>query len=571
VTKQPEVQGTKDNFRLFYRASILHIDDDAGLGRLLQKRLERMAYLVAVAHDGEAGLKMFDEGEYDIVVVDYNMPGVNGLQVLRGLKGAVPAIILTGQGDEKIAVEALRLGAADYIIKDGGGEYIELLPSIIDRVMERQQLLQDRMQAREELAASEARYRAIVEDQTELICRFTNEEQLTFANAAFCGYFGITLEDIGYQNLTQLLPRKANQQLRETIKTLTPTDSTARSTMSIKTATGQDLWLQWTTRGIFDDLNVIREYQMVGRDITDLKAAEAALRESEEKNSALLDALPDPILRISRQGICVDLRPKKNQTLNLLTEYVGKNVSEFMPQNIAELMQEHIDKVFSEGADQVFQFELRQKDGVSYQEARLALAGRNEVLAIIRDVTERANLEKQLQVLSIHDSLTGLYNRMYFTEELLRLEKCHGNSVGMIICDIDGLKIVNDNLGHSKGDELLVGAARVIRKAFRDCDAVARIGGDEFAILLPNTTQAVIEEACSRLNREITDYNKSKQRLFLSMSVGAAISHGDKCDLKDVFHQADKAMYNDKMSKGADVLQIIRQDMGEAAQGYVPR
>lgn len=149
----------------------------------------------------------------------------------------------------------------------------------------------------------------------------------------------------------------------------------------------------------------------------------------------------------------------------------------------------------------------------------------------------------------------------------MRLEKGRCTSVGMIICDIDGLKIVNDSLGHSIGDELLVAAARVIRKAFRGSDAIARIGGDEFAILLPNATQALVEEACRRLRREMASHNESKKGMFLSVSVGAAVSQGDKYDLKDVFHQADKAMYHDKTLKGAAVQQRIRQGIGKEARG----
>lgn len=376
------------------RARILYLEDDAGLGRLLQKRLERMAFQVDIARDGLEGLRTFKSGTYDVVVTDYDMPGANGLEVLCRLKDSAPVIILTGQGDEKVAVQAMKLGAADYLAKDINGDYMEILPSIIDRVMERQQLLADRRQARAELQASEARYRAIVEDQTEMICRFQPSGKLSFANAAFCQYFGIRQADIGFQNLVAILPRRAYQYLKEVLKGLTPQKPVATNTHNLKASDGEVRWLQWTTRSVFDDNYRLKEYQLVGRDITEIKRVEEALRASEEKNTALLNAIPDPILRIDKRGKCVDVLPKKGQAIHLVPEFIGKNIDKIFPPDIVRLMKEHIDKLFAEGNSQVFQFKMRLGEQVCYQEARLVYAGGDEVLAIVRDVTERALLEQ---------------------------------------------------------------------------------------------------------------------------------------------------------------------------------
>lgn len=195
----------------------------------------------------------------------------------------------------------------------------------------------------------------------------------------------------------------------------------------------------------------------------------------------------------------------------------------------------------------MFRFNLGQGEKISHQEARLVFAGANEALVIIRDVTEWTKLEQQLQSLSIHDCLTGLYNRAYFTEEMRRLENGKCNSVGIVVCDVDGLKTVNDNLGHSAGDELLKAAANVILQAFYGSDAIARIGGDEFAVLLPNVTHAVTAEACNRLRKAVAKYNKANPKQFLSISVGAAVSSAETPDLTEVFKEADRNMYGDKL------------------------
>jgi signal transduction histidine kinase len=129
------------------------MEDDEGLARLLQKRLERHGFTVDVAHNGEQGLSMFAQGTYDIVAVDQSMPRLDGLEVIRILtsQGDVPpTIMITGSGDEQTAVEAMKLGASDYIVKDVEGGYLELLPSVIEQTLQKQRLLDEKHRADDE-------------------------------------------------------------------------------------------------------------------------------------------------------------------------------------------------------------------------------------------------------------------------------------------------------------------------------------------------------------------------------------------------------------------------------------
>lgn len=132
---------------------ILYMEDDEGLARLLQKRLERQGYTVDVAHNGEQGLSMFTKGTYDIVAVDQSMPRLDGLEVIRILTSQgylPPTIMITGSGDERTAVEAMKLGASDYIVKDIEGVYLELLPSVIEQTLHKQRLLDEKQRADDE-------------------------------------------------------------------------------------------------------------------------------------------------------------------------------------------------------------------------------------------------------------------------------------------------------------------------------------------------------------------------------------------------------------------------------------
>ena len=117
---------------------ILVIDDDAGQARLAQRTLERAGYAVDVAGDGDAGLALYATGAYDALMIDHQMPGPGGLEVLSTLaaRGALPpTIMVTGHGDEAIAVEAMKLGAGDYLVKDVEGHYLTLLPAVVARAL----------------------------------------------------------------------------------------------------------------------------------------------------------------------------------------------------------------------------------------------------------------------------------------------------------------------------------------------------------------------------------------------------------------------------------------------------
>ena len=145
---------------------ILYMEDDEALGRLLQKSLLRLGYRVDVARNGAEGMDLMGKAAYDLVLVDYNMPCCDGLDVLRRMGGrekCPPVIMVTGNGNEKIAAEALKLGAGDYVVKDPEMGYLQLLPHVIDQVLHKQQLLQERRQIDLALGESEERYRTLVE------------------------------------------------------------------------------------------------------------------------------------------------------------------------------------------------------------------------------------------------------------------------------------------------------------------------------------------------------------------------------------------------------------------------
>ncbi len=160
-------------------------------------------------------------------------------------------------------------------------------------------------------------------------------------------------------------------------------------------------------------------------------------------------------------------------------------------------------------------------------------------ICIARDVTERRALEQKLRQLSYRDSLTGLYSRAFFDTELARLDGSRLLPVTCFVFDVDYLKQVNDSDGHMAGDQLLCRAADVLRRCFRSEDIIARVGGDEFATLLPKVG-AEEAEALGRRLGELLAHDAAG----VSLSYGFAIA--ERPPLADAVREADRRMYEQK-------------------------
>ena len=186
-----------------------------------------------------------------------------------------------------------------------------------------------------------------------------------------------------------------------------------------------------------------------------------------------------------------------------------------------------------------------------------------EYQSVGRDVSDQRRIEDQMRYFSLHDPLTGLLTRASFEEEMNRMDNERCYPVGMIVCDINSLKLVNDTLGHKLGDSLLVAAAYVIKECFRESDIVARIGGDEFAVLLQGSSQSDLEKARHRLQVELTRYNQTNPEVSLSMSVGYACNYGTM-SMDDTFKDADNNMYREKLVSGHSARSAIVETLMKA-------
>ncbi len=137
---------------------LLYMEDDAAQARLVQKCLERAGYTVEVAGDGRAGLAQFAANQYDALIIDQTMPGLSGLEVIRAISEAgplPPTIMVTGTGNEQIAIEAMKLGVSDYLVKDLEGGFVNVLPLVVGRTIEQRQTLVEKQRMERELAQAQ--------------------------------------------------------------------------------------------------------------------------------------------------------------------------------------------------------------------------------------------------------------------------------------------------------------------------------------------------------------------------------------------------------------------------------
>lgn len=200
-------------------------------------------------------------------------------------------------------------------------------------------------------------------------------------------------------------------------------------------------------------------------------------------------------------------------------------------------------------------------------------------LGMVQDITEQKNYEQKLEYISLHDQLTDLYNRNFFDTELNRLQKSREYPITIISADLDGLKLINDTLGHSKGDIMLKACADALSSSLRQSDILARIGGDEFGAILPNTDAASGEAIYNRILDNIKMFNQSHSDLPLSLSVGMATAESaEKADLHELLRAADEYMYREKLHHGSSsrnrIVQSLMMALAERdfiAEGHAER
>jgi diguanylate cyclase (GGDEF)-like protein/PAS domain S-box-containing protein len=263
-------------------------------------------------------------------------------------------------------------------------------------------------------------------------------------------------------------------------------------------------------------------------------------------------------------------------------ELIGVNPLTLVVPEDKNMVREKAVKMLKGELSSPYEFRIVSKEGkikwVTESVTSLWYKGKRATLGNFMDITERKEFEEKLKYLSLHDQLTGLYNRAFFEEELHRLSDSREYPITIISADLDGLKLINDTMGHKRGDELLKKCKHVLKKSLRRSDILARVGGDEFAAILSRCNEKSGEAVVKRIRLLSEHYNRKHPALPLSISIGIATAAASQQSLHDVLKKADEMMYRDKLYRSAstrsqlvNTLLAALSEKDYIAEGHVQR
>ena len=293
---------------------------------------------------------------------------------------------------------------------------------------------------------------------------------------------------------------------------------------------------------------------MCGLDMTHQSEIEAQLRASEQNFRRLFDSLQDVYYRTNAQGVVQHVGPGVRRVLGYEPhEIEGRTAESYYPHSTDR--DAFKAAILADGEVSDFPGQMVRRDGqvidISISSHALYDHAGNfaGVEGIYRDVTQRKNLERELQRLATTDMLTGIANRRAFLEtaESAYAHSCHsGEPLTLLMLDLDHFKAINDHYGHLEGDRALVAFAQAVKSQLRASDAVGRLGGEEFGVLLPLTTLAEGLEAAHRILQsvralQLSDDTGQAYRITTSLGVGA-FRQNDR-SLRDMLDRADQALY----------------------------
>ncbi len=312
-------------------------------------------------------------------------------------------------------------------------------------------------------------------------------------------------------------------------------------------------------------------------DITDQVNTEQHLKQRVTSLSAILNNVIDGIITISEQGIIESFNPSAERLFGYpANEVLGTNIKSLMPEPYRSEHDQYIENYKATGQGKILgsgprEVEAKHKDGtiipIDLAISEAIIDGQRSFIGIVRDITERKEAAQRLTILATNDTLTGLANRSLFNERLqhsINLAKRNKTEVATLCIDLDQFRLVNDSLGHAVGDALLQDAAKRIPECLRESDTVARIGGDEFAIILENINHsndivAIIEKIITAFEHPFNIYN---HEIYSGVSIGTSIYPDDANDVANLLRNAEIAMYKVKDS-GRNNWKFYSQGMSD--------
>lgn len=382
--------------------------------------------------------------------------------------------------------------------------------------------------------------------------------KLLWMNSLMLKALGYTKEEVeGVDYLSTFVPEDDRESLSKVFETIIKEKKPTVNENHIVSKNGQRLLVRWNGAPVIDDATKeINYFFGVGIDITELRNYQEALYKSQEKYRSLFENSIDGIYISTPEGKYVDV----NHALVKMLGYPSKE--ELLKVNTRELYVSPKDRPEPRERNKIFETRLKRKDGTKIRveiSSKVLYDGEKQkpiyYLGIVRDISERRKAERKIKYLSFHDSLTGLYNRAYFVEELKRLDTPRQLPLSFIMGDINGLKLINDAFGHKEGDRLLKNMARILKSSCRKEDIIARWGGDEFSILLPNTSEKDTEEIISRIKKSCQE--SVFHKIPITIALGSITKINPSQNVDELIKSAEDRMYRVKLLESRTISDFV--------------
>lgn len=423
------------------------------------------------------------------------------------------------------------------------------------------------------LRESEEKFRLIFENAGESILIVQNN-RVQICNPMVQKMMGYSIEEIVRNPFIDFThPEDRELASKAYHDRLSGNDISGKTQYRVIRKDGKIVWVE--ANGVKIDWNGQPAIQYFIIDITEQRNAEDALRASEEQYRLITEFASDMIWVFNYTNYKFTyVSPSVLQMLGYLPEEILKLdlrelISEEFLQQSEEILTQKVSH-FLENRDsasaQIVETQNIHKNGQKvWMESALKYRYNSkneiEVVGVSRNIEERKNTEKKVLYLSYHDQLTGLFNRRFYEEELRRLDTSRNLPITLVLADVNGLKLTNDAFGHLVGDELLIRTAQIFERECRSGDIIARIGGDEFIILLTRTGREETDHIIGRIKKSLAAERFGN--MVLSVSFGYATKQTPDQDMESIFIEAENMMYRRKLNESSsmrnETIKIITQ------------
>jgi len=412
--------------------------------------------------------------------------------------------------------------------------------------------------AKEALKKSEQRYSTLFNTMLEGCQVISYDWEYLYINDALTKQIDMTRNELIGKKMTEIFPGIKESHMFEVLQKCMDKRKTQEFENEFTFPDGTNRWYKLRAHPVPEGIFVL------SNDITDRKIAQEEMRRENRWYKSLYKNSDDPIVVLDQDHCVTDTNQAFIDKFGYkLDKIKGKNLDDVL--NIGK--EDSANKNLTE---QLLAGNTVEQEGTRYTKGGkpveciikgipVQLSGKFiGGYAVYNDITERKNQEEKVRYLSLHDNLTDLYNRTFFETEIRRLDVKRQLPISMIMIDLNGLKLVNDSYGHKTGDKFLLKTAEVLKDTFREEDIIARWGGDEFVILLNQTSKKTVEKLAKRIKNKKAYIDVGKdEKMPLSLAVGYSVKTDQDESIFELFKDAEDMMYKDKLLEKQSVSSNI--------------